>query len=80
MKKAVIAALLAFASYGRAATTPGSTSAPIRVVDQIDERVLVTLDGNTNRAARDTANDRGAVEADFPMPHMLLQLKRSPEQ
>ncbi|WP_158941502.1 Ig-like domain repeat protein [Granulicella sp. S190] len=80
MKKAVVAALLAFTSYIWAATVPGSVSAPARVTSQIDERVLVTLVGNTHRAARDTANDRGAVEAGFAMPHMLLQLKRSPEQ
>jgi Pro-kumamolisin, activation domain len=80
MKKAVVAALLAFASYSWAATVPGSVSATARVNTQIDERVLVTLVGNTHRAARDAANDRGAVEANFAMPHMLLQLKRSPEQ
>jgi subtilase family serine protease len=80
MKKAVVAALLAFASYACAAAGPGSVFAPDRVTSQIDDRVLVSLDGNTHRAARDAANDRGAVEADFAMPHMLLQLKRSAEQ
>ncbi|WP_353061955.1 Ig-like domain repeat protein [Tunturibacter psychrotolerans] len=80
MKKAVVAALLVFASYTWAATVPGSVSATARVTSQVDERVLVTLVGNTHRAARDAANDRGAVEANFAMPHMLLQLKRSPEQ
>jgi len=80
MKKAVIAAVLAFTSYAWGAAVPGSVSARARITAQIDERVLVTLDGNTHRAARDSANDRGAVAADFSMPHMLLQLKRSPEQ
>jgi subtilase family serine protease len=80
MKKAVVVALLAFASSAWAAAVPGSVSAPARVTNQIDERVLVTLEGNTHRAARDAANDRGAVAADFSMAHMLLQLKRSPEQ
>jgi len=80
MKKAVVTALLTFASCTWAATVPGSVSATARVNSQIDDRVLVTLVGNTHRAARDAANDRGAVEANFAMPHMLLQLKRSPEQ
>src|SRR5258708_38492057 len=39
----------------------------------------VTLQGNTHPEAR-LANDRGAVANDFPLEHMLLQLKRSPEQ
>jgi subtilase family serine protease len=79
MTKAVIAALLAFTSYAWAAV-PGSRSAQSRVVDPVDDRVLVTLAGNTHRAARDAANDRGPVEDNFAMPHMLLQLKRSSEQ
>ncbi len=80
MKKVAIAALFAISSFLPAATVPGSLSARARVTTQVDERVLVTLEGNTHRAARDLTNDRGAVAADFPMPHMLLQLKRSPEQ
>src|SRR6266481_1817332 len=39
----------------------------------------VALPGNTHPEAR-LANDRGAVAKNFPMEHMLLQLKRSSEQ
>jgi subtilase family serine protease len=40
---------------------------------------LVSLSGNT-RSAANAANDAGRVEDNFRMEHMLLQLKRSPEQ
>jgi subtilase family serine protease len=39
----------------------------------------VRLFGNTRPEANAT-NDRGPVADDFPMPHMLLQLQRSPTQ
>ena len=44
-----------------------------------DASVLVPLSGNTRREANAT-NDRGPVADDFPMDHMLLQLRRPPEQ
>src|SRR6267378_3708276 len=50
-----------------------------RVNQGIDEINRATLGGNTRPEAR-PANDRGAVANDFAMQHMLLQLKRSPEQ
>jgi len=42
-----------------------------------DESKLVTLSGNTHPAARPEF-DQGAVPDDFFMPHIQLQLKRSP--
>ena len=45
----------------------------------IDESKLVTLFHNTRPEAV-AANDLGRVSDDFQMPHMLLQLKRSPER
>src|SRR5258707_14458685 len=39
----------------------------------------VALTGNTHPEAS-LANDRGVVAKNFPMEHMLLQLKRSSEQ
>lgn len=45
----------------------------------IDETRLVTLAGNT-RPEANAQNDRGIVPDDFPLEHMLLQLKRSPER
>src|SRR5258708_9981687 len=50
-----------------------------RITQGIDETNRVALAGNTRPEAR-SAKDRGAVANDFPMEHMLLQLKRSPEQ
>jgi hypothetical protein len=44
----------------------------------IDETKLAVLEGNT-RPEANLENDRGPVPGDFPIEHMLLQLKRSPE-
>lgn len=46
----------------------------------IDEANRVALRGNTRPEAAVFANDRGPVHSDFAMEHILLQLKRSPEQ
>jgi subtilase family serine protease len=51
----------------------------VLITEPIDEGRLVTLAGNTRPEARNLQNDRGAVPDDFPMEHMFLQLKRSPE-
>jgi subtilase family serine protease len=50
-----------------------------RIVDRVDENNLYRLTGNTRPEANAT-NDRGLVADDLPMDHMLLQLRRSPEQ
>src|SRR5229473_2017622 len=50
-----------------------------RITQSVDDMNRVVLEGNTHPEAR-PANDRGAVANDFAMEHMLLQLKRSPEQ
>jgi subtilase family serine protease len=50
-----------------------------RIVQPINEADRIGLTGNTHPEAR-PANDRGPVANDFAMEHMLLQLKRSPEQ
>ncbi|HEY6292459.1 MAG TPA: protease pro-enzyme activation domain-containing protein [Terriglobia bacterium] len=51
----------------------------ILITQAIDENKLVTLAGNTRPEAA-AINDRGRVPDGFPMDHMLLQLRRSPEQ
>jgi subtilase family serine protease len=54
--------------------------APRRQIrENIDERKLVTLAGNT-RPEVSADRDLGPVPDDFPMPHLLMQLRRSPEQ
>src|SRR3954470_16026875 len=45
------------------------------VVQEIDENKRVVLHGNT-RPEANRGNDRGRVQDDYPMEHMLLQLKR----
>src|SRR5579863_9834518 len=67
---------LAFLSQAQAQTN----GRPRRLITQnIDESKLFTLRGNTRPEAV-SANDRGIVPNDFAMEHMLLQLRRSPEQ
>jgi subtilase family serine protease len=48
------------------------------ICDRIDDERRVTLHGNT-RPEANSRNDRGSVPNDFPMDHMLLLLKRAPE-
>src|SRR5215467_13188079 len=55
----------------RAQTTP---KRPV-ITERINESRLHRLAGNTRPEAR-AENDRGAVTDDFPMEHMLLQMKR----
>ncbi len=57
--------------------TSGHPVATVR--ESVDETKRVVLDGNTRPEAT-VENDRGAVAADFPLSHLLLQLKRSPER
>ena len=49
------------------------------ITQNVDESKLVTLGGN-KRAEAKADNDRGIVPNDFQMDHMLLQLRRAPEQ
>src|SRR6267154_4657947 len=74
----VVLAILSAASAVRAQVESGLRARP-RITQSINEMDRVALTGNTHPEAR-LANDRGVVAKDFPMEHMLLQLKRSPEQ
>src|SRR5579872_4026577 len=47
--------------------------------ERVDENKLVTLGGNT-RPEANAPNDLGAVSDTLSMDHMMLQLKRSPQQ
>jgi subtilase family serine protease len=53
--------------------------APSLVTRAVDESQLVTLHGNVHPMAR-AEYDQGAVATTMPMNHMLLVLKRSPQQ
>jgi hypothetical protein len=83
-------ALAASVAFGLALIFACSHAYPVRaaqegqnkrnvIVDGVDETKLVTLRGNTRPEAT-AANDRGRVDDGFRMEHMLLQLKRAPEQ
>ena len=51
----------------------------VLITQHVDENKLFTLAGNT-RAEAQAKNDRGLVADSMAIEHMLLQLKRSPEQ
>src|SRR5579863_5266094 len=63
---------------GQVQSYTGGVRAPSLITQSVDERVLVTLPGNT-RAEAVAANDGGRAPDDFPMSHLLLQLRRPPE-
>lgn len=57
----------------------GERSSRALIIREIEETRRVSLAGNTRPEAI-AENDRGPVSDDFPMEHMLLQLRRPPEQ
>jgi subtilase family serine protease len=65
---------LCFIFSGRA-----QAASSVLITQSIDESKLVTLAGNTRPEVKAKA-DRGRVADSLPMEHMMLQLKRSPEQ
>src|SRR5579864_9420907 len=73
----VLASLLSAPSV-RAQIASGAQPRP-RITQSIDEASRVALKGNTRPEAV-LENDRGAAADNFAMEHVLLQLKRSPEQ
>ena len=68
----IAASILAFAA-------PFSFGQRALVTNAIDETELVSLTGNTSSAAI-AKFDQGRVNPNMALDHMLLQLKRSPEQ
>ena len=74
-----VLALIGFSNSALAADRAGSPRATPHIVDAMDEANLVELRGHTHPLAV-AKYDEGAVEDGFPMPHMLLQLRRGPEQ
>lgn len=62
------------------AQIPGNAPpARVLITRPVDSSRLRTLAGNT-RPEANAQNDRGKVPDTFAMPHMLLQLQRSPER
>ena len=56
-----------------------SMAAPAQINEPINDADLVAVPGNTRPEAT-AANDRGLVPDDFPLDHLLLQLRRSPQR
>jgi subtilase family serine protease len=71
-------AMLLTGSVALVSQSTGRRSAPM-IREKVDENKLVTIRGNTRPEAR-AENDLGPVSDALIMDHMLLQLKRSPEQ
>jgi subtilase family serine protease len=74
----LIAALLSNPPCASAQVDSGFRSRP-RIIHPIDESIRVSLSGNV-RPEASLENDRGRVPDALLLEHMLLQLKRSPEQ
>ncbi|MGA9721470.1 MAG: protease pro-enzyme activation domain-containing protein, partial [Candidatus Binatus sp.] len=80
MKKTLLCCAIFLAALAGYRQIAGAVSQPRALIaGTISDSSLVTLAGNTRPEAT-AANDRGAVAADLPMEHMLLQLRRAPEQ
>ncbi len=75
---AALALVSANQVWAQASAKTDGAGRPILISGPIDESKLVRLSGNT-RPEANAKNDRGPVEDGFPMDHMFLQLKRSPE-
>ena len=76
---AMILALAAISQFDGAVRAGGRQSvARDLITREIDENPRVVLAGNTRPEAR-REHDRGRVPDDFPLEHMLLQLRRPPE-
>ncbi len=57
----------------------GAVSPRVLITETVSDTKLVTLAGNM-RPEANAHNDRGPVAEDFPLEHLWLQLRRSPEQ
>lgn len=79
----VIAALAGVVVFAPAGHGQGLANGPSQsgslITNAVDDGNLVRLAGEL-RPEANAANDRGAVADDLPLPHMLLQLQRSPAQ
>jgi subtilase family serine protease len=70
---------MAFGSSAQAQAGSSGSRSRVLITQKIDESRLVTLAGNTRPEVR-TAEDHGRVDDGLALDHMLLQLRRSPEQ
>jgi hypothetical protein len=75
----VLSCLVCFTAVSTMSFAQGSRSAATRITLPINEANLVPLEGSTPPLAS-ARYDRGVVADSLPMDHMLLVLKRGPEQ
>ena len=75
----LISFLIAPATASGTTTPTCSVSSAPRIFAAVDERVLTTLPGNVHPLAQPQF-DRGRVSDGLPMEHIILLLRRSPEQ
>jgi subtilase family serine protease len=71
-----------FASAPATTATPPATAAPTNATPlpgPVEPPQLLTLSGNV-RSAANSSNDRGALRLAYVLNHLLLQLKRTPQQ
>ena len=76
---ALVALLVAPTQAQEVSSPAGLTLAPPLITQPIDNTQLVQLRGNTPPEANER-NDRGPLADAFPIEHMFLLLRRSPEQ
>ncbi len=57
----------------------GAASAPAQITEPINDNDVIPVPGNVPPEAT-AANYRGRVADDFPLDHLLLQLRRSPQR
>src|ERR1700751_1249832 len=69
---------LACGSLQAATRLPATPAAQPQITQGISANVSAALPGNTRPEVADPANDRGPVADDFPLPGLLLQLRRTP--
>jgi hypothetical protein len=62
------------------AQTPAAGRAQPMITQAVNDANLTLLGGNTRPEARDAAKDRGRLDDATPMPHLMLQLRRSAAQ
>jgi subtilase family serine protease len=79
MRRSVLLLITAVAFAALSAWAPAQASRPgLQITHRIDDRVRVTLAGNTRPEARNPKYDRGAVPDSLRLDHLQLLLNRSP--
>jgi subtilase family serine protease len=79
---ACLCAVVLFTLPGFAETSPYSKCSSLaspRIISRVDDNALMSLQGNLHPLAR-AQYDQGRVDDSLPLEHIILMLRRSPEQ